>query len=126
MPDPRESAHFAKIAKITSGDSGPAAEGRALLSAKAFGTVWVPSLSLPFSFTNCSCGASETTEGFVGKAYLRENEATCDPIFRKNVVMGYVSRELAISPPSWESYIHSFWCLMVILIQKNKVGFATG
>lgn len=32
--------------------------------------------------------------------------------------MGYVSRELAISQLSWESYVHSFWSLVVILIQK--------
>lgn len=30
MPDPRESAHFAKIAKITSGDSGPCSVQRHL------------------------------------------------------------------------------------------------
>lgn len=51
MSDPRESAHFAKIAKITSRVSGPAAEGLA-----QYGGIWdhlgPESLSLPFSFTS--------------------------------------------------------------------------
>lgn len=72
MSDPRESAH---VAKMTPGVSGPAVEVRLAQSGGIGGRLGPESLSLclPFSVTHWSCGASEITEGFAGKAYLREH-----------------------------------------------------
>lgn len=48
--------------------------------------------------------------------HLRE-----DPVLWKKVLLEVIiSRALAMSQPSEESYIHSFWCFMVTLTQKEN------
>lgn len=76
MSDPRESAHFVKIAKVTSRVSKLACcRGLCSVQRRLWG-ICVPSLSVPFSLTNQSCGANEIIVEIVGKEYLRKNEST--------------------------------------------------
>ena len=78
----RESAHFVKIAKITSKVNGPPAEDFV-----QYRDIYdcVPSLPLHFTLTSWSCGANEMTVEFIRKEHLRKNESTSDktPFFEK-------------------------------------------
>lgn len=104
MSDPRKSAHFVNIAKLTPKVSWPTAEGGLhSVSTEAFMTSSVPSPFSAFSLTHWSCGANEITvvcrERIPQEKWIHWRE---DPILWKKMCYGLwviISRQLVIS--SW-------------------------